>query len=279
MVRSFGGMFQNHLGMVLSTSSPNFGVIADDLQSVLDQIVSWRSLLPVNETGDSEMKLSAIIASVRQFADDPSMETVVTGLKTDLTTEITKREKLEKEVITLKSQVAALSVQQADSVVINNLMDVMHLLKNFIFRVEMKTGHYSQTFKKCNDKDVVDSLFPEPLNLLDSADEAQRKALLTTLQPESTLMCTNLGIDCQLVFQLNKRVQSRNAATHFMDNSGQAKLNLTYIDSKLKMFEESIKSLDTSSELNSMRGDIDDFVCTLRKLYPIAVQKFSNMKP
>ena len=122
----------------------------------------------MNETEASESKLMEIISAMRMMSGGRSVEKMVKRLTSDLLAETNKRKKLEVEVFDLKSEVTRLSVKEADAITTNKMMDVMHLLKFFIIRVEMKTGPYSETFKKFNDKDVVDSLFPEPINIFHS---------------------------------------------------------------------------------------------------------------
>lgn len=248
--------------------------IASGLRIVLNEIRVWKLSLPANEITASESKLMEIISAMRMMSGGRSVEKMVKRLTSDLLAEINKRKKLEVEVFDLKSEVTRLSVKEADAITTNNMMDVMHLLKNFIIRVEMKTGPYSPTFKKFNDKDVVDSLFPEPINhFLDSAEDIVRKDLLWKMHPESTTLFMNLGIDSRLVFDLNKKIKSRNASTHFMDNSNDAKLNTSYVNAKLTEFETAVCNLDEASEFDSLKLKIRTMVSTMRSLHPIAVGK------
>ena len=266
------GQHEMGFGMVISSPSPNFEAIASDLQIVLDEIRVWKLTLPVIETEASESKLTKIISAMRMMSGGRSVEEMVEKLTSDLLAETDRRKKLEVEVFDLKSEVARLSVKEADAITTNKMMDVMHLLKNFIIRVEMKTGPYSETFKKFNDKDVVDSLFPEPINIfLDSAEEIAQKDLLLKMRDESTFLFENLGIDSRLVFDLNKKIKSRNASTHFMDNSNTAKLNTTYISDKLSEFETVLCNLDEKSEFESLKSKIQTMVSKMRELHPIAV--------
>jgi hypothetical protein len=93
------------------------------------------------------------------------------------------------------------------------------------------------------------------------------------MNQESTALFKNLGIDSRLVFDLNKKIKSRNVSTHFMDNSNDAKLDISYIRAKLTEFETVVRNLHKDSEFDSLKLEIQAMVAKMRELHPIAVSK------
>jgi uncharacterized coiled-coil protein SlyX len=78
-----------------------------------------------------------------------SLETTLASHETTLAShekggvELGRRIKdLESQRTRLETTIKALSAKEADSVAINHIMDYMHLMKNFIMRIEMKSGAY-----------------------------------------------------------------------------------------------------------------------------------------
>mmetsp|Transcript_12211 Transcript_12211/g.16756 ORF Transcript_12211/g.16756 Transcript_12211/m.16756 type:complete len:162 (-) Transcript_12211:97-582(-) len=149
-------------------------------------------------------------------------------------------------------------------------MDVFGLLKNFIMRVEMSTGNYSPAFKKLNDKDVIDSLFVEPIdNIFDSYDEKLRKTHLLQHTAEAHALFKNLALDPNLVFNLNNK---RNISTHILDKK--LYKSATYVQDKLADFLNAVDSLTTQNELAPDKDSITGLVKTMLNLHGIMLQKY-----
>ena len=246
---------------------------------LLDYIKTWRSQLPINDTISSEEILTKIIKTLETFLiSSDLLELQVAALKAELEAEVQKRKKLEmqvdvlsSEVVELRSTVAQLTARDTDLKTLNYLMDVFGLLKNFIMRYEMSTGSYSSAFKKLNDKDVIDSLFVEPIdNIFDSHDEKNRKTFLLTHTAEAHLLFQNLALDPQLVFDLNKKVREQNLSTHNLDNKLYKNAKY-YVQDKLSEFLTVMDDLTSQNELSPEKDSIADLVHTMKTLHNMAI--------
>jgi ribosome-associated translation inhibitor RaiA len=260
-----------HSLAIVSQQQFDFDKSVKTLSSVLKDNQDWRGKLVALDTTTFERHLKEIISAMNQFVDCPSLgSSVVENIHEELAKEVNKLEKLEADVDALKAELAAKDV---DAYAINFLMDVMHLLKNFIIRIEMKTGNYSAAFKKVNDRDAIEALFPVPLDILDSQEDSDRKTYLQSLNGDAVLLFSNLKLDAKVVFDLNKMVQHRNFGTHKLDNR-QFK-DATYVKQKLSEFSGVIKGLTAANVLEPNKDNINNLVESICQLHPVALQKMN----
>jgi hypothetical protein len=259
-----------HSLAIVSQQQFDFDKSVKTLSSVLKDNQDWRGKLVALDTTTFERHLKEIISAMNQFVDCPSLGSVVENIHEELAKEVNKLEKLEADVDALKAELAAKDV---DAYAINFLMDVMHLLKNFIIRIEMKTGNYSAAFKKVNDRDAIEALFPVPLDILDSQEDSDRKTYLQSLNGDAVLLFSNLKLDAKVVFDLNKMVQHRNFGTHKLDNR-QFK-DATYVKQKLSEFSGVIKGLTAANVLEPNKDNINNLVESICQLHPVALQKMN----
>jgi hypothetical protein len=284
-----------HSLAIVSQQQFDFEKSVKTLTSVLKDIQDWRGKLVALDTTTFERHLKEIISAMNQFVDCPSLGSVVENIHEELAKEVNKLEKLEADVDALKVELAAkyvdvqikrekleadvdalkveLAAKDVDAHAINFLMDVMHLLKNFIIRIEMKTGNYSAAFKKVNDRDAIEALFPVPLDILDSQEDFDRKTYLQSLNGDAVLLFSNLKLDAKVVFDLNKMVQHRNFGTHKLDNR-QFK-DATYVKQKLSEFSGVIKGLTAANVLEPNKDNINNLVESICQLHPVALQKLN----
>jgi len=131
------------MSLAVVTRALNYSGVADKLETVLlNDIKSWKATLPEINTDQSEHILGDIISDLRLLSNNSGgVEAVVSGLCSELSNEVTKREKLEIEVEDLKAKVTLLTAKEADGQAIDFLAVVMAMLKTFIFRVELTTGN------------------------------------------------------------------------------------------------------------------------------------------
>eukprot|EP01031_Cornospumella_fuschlensis_P026917 gene26917-32527_t len=224
--------------------------------TVLKGVKSWSQQLVDGTTSNPEALLTGIIKAMKEFAGGPGMEVAVAALQDQLVKEVQLRERQEKEVLRLQSDVQVLQAKERDKVILNSLIGAMGVFKQFIMRVEIKIGSYTAQFQKATDRDVIDSLFPEPLDpLLDTSDEQDSKVLLASLSGEAKGLFSKLGVDCKLVFDLNHRIQHRNLSEHPTDNKRYK--DAPYISNQLANYKKDVEALDEmSSELGARKMEI-----------------------
>jgi len=277
-VKGYGLSLEESMSIRIGIPGIDTGRITTHLQLVLDKIITWRSQqLPVNDTDSSEKMLTSIIKALKSISSsDVPLEIQVAALYLELKAEVEKREKLELQVVDLNRKVALLTSRDVDLKVINYLMDVFGLLKNFIMRIEMSTGIYSPDFKKLNDRDVMDSLYVEPIdNILDSYDEKVRKTKLQTHTDEAHKFFKNLALDPNLVFNLNKKIRVRNVFTLSLDNK--LYKSATYVQEKQADFLNVVSSLTPQNELAPDKHSITDLVKNMSHLHGIMLQKITTV--
>jgi hypothetical protein len=255
------------MGLAIMTTALNYSGVADELETVLNDIKSWKAALPENSTIQSENILEGIISDLRLLSNNSGgVEAVVSGLRSELGKEVAKRERLEREVKALKAEVTQLTAKQADGQAVDFLAVVMTMLKTFIFRVELNTGGYSADFKRANDREIIDALFPEQIDLLvDSLDEQIYKTKLLKLNVEALSFVGRLGLDPQFIFDLNNLVQVRNQNAHAMNNKRFKES--TYVEGKLDDFSTLIDKLPAESALVSIKEPLKKMVTDLKLLH------------
>jgi hypothetical protein len=153
----------------------------------------------------------------------------------------------------------------------------MHLMKNFIMRIEMKSGAYSSDFKKLNDKDVIDALFPLPLDALDTLEERARKIFLLRHTAEANQLVVNLKVDPALIFALNGKIKIRNVGVHLFDNKKFR--DSTYVGEQLTALIEVVDKLGVGNDLEPNKEEIKILLNNTFDLHASALSALALLPP
>jgi hypothetical protein len=160
-----------------------------DLKKEVEKRETLQALVTIHETTLASHETTLASHETRLASHETTLashETRLASLETTLASHETTLASLETTLASHETTIKALSAKEADSVAINYIMDYMHLMKNFIMRIEMKSGAYSSDFKKLNDEDVIDALFPLPWMFSTLSTKEPERVFFSSIRPKHT---------------------------------------------------------------------------------------------
>ena len=276
-----------HIAIIQKLSADvDWSKIISGLESINSKIEEWKTKLPERETENSQRELEAIIAVLKMHNDSETMKEIF-ALKRLLQDEMVKRKLLEMEVHDLKSQleelrttttsgILKLQLDAFDSTYCNNLLDVFGLLRQFVMKMEKKEVGYSSAFLKADDKMILESIHPVPIDIiLDSDKDIEFKQGCLVIAAETRTFFSKLNLNCDVVFSLYNRLKSRNASTHCMIDNRKYK-EKGYIVERLKAFLLISSNLTEQNALGKEKTEIQQLIRSLMVNYEIQIDKLSS---
>jgi hypothetical protein len=128
-----------------------------------------------------------------------------------------------------------------------------------------------------NDEDVIDALFPLPLDVLDTLDERTRKSFLLKHTAEAHQLFVNLKVDPALVFALNGKIKVRNVGVHLFDNKKFR--DSTYVGEQLTALIGVVDNLGIGNDLEPNKEDIKSLLNNTFALHASALSALALLPP